>query len=104
MNNNIKFSYLYRDGANYKNHRSVIFANPTSVDLLELKTLIYSKLIDVTWFYVDQWKLPDLHFGKWNNEIDHTWHEFESVEDSKETADSQFSLLEFIKVIEGAKL
>jgi hypothetical protein len=100
---NIKFSYLYRDGANYKNHSFVIFTNPTNVDLSELEALIHSKLIDDTWFYVDQWKLPDLHFGKWDNEIDHTWHEFGSVEHSIETANSQYSLLDFIKVIQEIK-
>ncbi|MDB5062046.1 MAG: hypothetical protein JWP67_1889 [Mucilaginibacter sp.] len=100
---NIKISYLYRDGANYKNQSSVIFTNPTNVDLSEVETLIHSKLIDDTWFYVDQWKLPDLHFGKWDNEIDHTWHEFESIEHSEDTANSQYSLLEFIKVIQGIK-
>ncbi|MFA6086376.1 hypothetical protein [Mucilaginibacter sp.] len=99
----IKFSYLYRDGANYKNHSFVIFANPTNADLFELETLIHSKLINDTWFYVNQWELPDLHFGTWDNEIDHTWHEFESVEHSEETANSQFLLLEFIEVIAGVK-
>lgn len=51
---NIKFSYLYRDGANYKKYDNVIFANPENIDLSELDILIKSKLIDKTWFYADE--------------------------------------------------
>ena len=77
---NIKFSYHYRDGANYKNHSVLIFNNPTDIALAEIEEHLISKLIDDTWFYADKWNVPDLHFGTWDNEIDHTWHEFESVE------------------------
>ncbi|MES2267878.1 MAG: hypothetical protein V4520_14040 [Bacteroidota bacterium] len=77
---NIKFSYRYRDGANYKNHGFLIFKNPTNVTLAEIEASVLSKLIDETWFYADKWNVPDLHFGTWDNEIDHTWHEFENIE------------------------
>lgn len=76
---NIKFSYLYRDGANYKNFKALIFGNPDNIDLTKIEQLIRSKLIDGIWFYDNEWKLPDLHFKFWDDEIDHTWHEFESV-------------------------
>lgn len=82
---NIKFSYLYRDGANYKNHRFIILNNPTNVALAELESIIHQKLIDGTWFYADKWNLPDLHFSAWDNEIDHTWHEFDAIEFTDKT-------------------
>jgi hypothetical protein len=97
---NIKFSYLYRDGANYKSYNSVIFANSFDIDLSELERLIRSKLIDGIWFYVNEWKLPDLHFKCWDNEIDHTWHEFESVEYSDEILNTPLNLKEFIRTVE----
>jgi len=28
---NLKFAYLYRDGANYKNFNEVIFSNPNKI-------------------------------------------------------------------------
>jgi hypothetical protein len=77
---NIKLSYLYRDAANYKNHSFIILNNPTNIELAEIENLIHQKLIDDTWFYVDKWNLPDLHLGKWDNEIDHTWHEFDGFD------------------------
>jgi hypothetical protein len=56
---NIKFSYFYRDGANYKKFDDVIFANPDSVNLSEIESIISGKLIEETWFYADEWKLPE---------------------------------------------
>ena len=100
---NIRFNYQYRDGANYKNHSFVIFDNPQQIKLDYLQPLIKSKLIDETWFYVDQWQLPDLHFGTWDNEIDHTWHEFESIEYTDETANTALDLIDFIRTIEKIK-
>lgn len=93
---NIKFAYVYRCGGNYKNYKEVVFDNPDNVDVVELEVLIGSKLYDGMWFYVDQWLLPDMHFGTWDNELDHTWHEFESVTFTEESADFSVSLCDFI--------
>ena len=100
---NIKFNYLYRDGANYKNYSFIIFPNPQNISLEFLRELILSKLISETWFYVDQWKLPDLHFGTWDNEIDHTFHEFESIEYTDEATNSPVAFEEFIAAIKASE-
>jgi hypothetical protein len=88
---NIKFNYRYRDGANYKNHSFVVLNNPTDIALANIENSIREKLIDDIWFYADKWNLPDLHFGTWDNEADHTWHEFESIELTDETGDMDIS-------------
>ena len=97
---NIKFNYLYRDGANYKNYGFVIFSNPgnISIDLL-LKT-IKLKLIDETWFYANQWNLPELYFSDFNPNIDPTWHEFESIAYTKEAPAARITLTGFISRIQ----
>jgi hypothetical protein len=100
---NVKFSYRYRDAGNYKNHSWVIFANPNNVELQDLETLIQSKLIDFTYFYVDQWQLPNLHFSTWNNQLDHTWHEFESVEHTNEEPNGELTLAEFVAAIKKVR-
>jgi hypothetical protein len=97
---NIKFSYLYRDGANYKNYGSVIFANPTNIELSALESLIKSKLIFGEWFYVDEWKLPDLHFDTWDNELDHTFHEFKNVEYTDEAGGELLFIEELNSLLE----
>ena len=100
---NIQFNYLYRDGGNYKKYGFVIFANPDNVGVAELETLIRSKLIYAEWFYVDQWKVPDLHFGTWDNELDHTFHEFESIEYAEEAANAEITLAEFMGLLKNTK-
>jgi len=97
---NIKFNYLYRDGANYKKHGFVIFANPDNTELASLKTLIRSKLIDETWFYADEWNLPVLFGETFDYKIDPTWHEFEGIEYTNETANQSASIEPFKQLIE----
>jgi hypothetical protein len=101
---NIKFSYFYRDGGNYKKYDNVIFANPDNVDLSELEILIHSKLIDDTWFYADEWKLPELFFDTFHFRVDPTWHEFESIKYADEAANSIVALDVFIEAIRKTKL
>jgi len=101
MESSIKFNYLYRDAANYKNLNSLIFNNPESVTLSTIQDLIKSKLIGDSYFYADQWQVPDLHFGTWDNEFDHTFHEFESVEYTNEAADSVRDLVSFINILKA---
>jgi hypothetical protein len=97
---NIKFSYLYRDAANYKNFSFVIFGGDEGIRLSYLQSLIQSKLIDGTWFYAGQWELPDLHFNNWNDEFDHTFHEFECIEYTDEAPNTLLNLAEFQSIIE----
>lgn len=92
---NIKFSYLYRDAGNYKNYGHVIFANPNNFSLEQVMELIKPKLIDGQWFYTKEWGLPDLYFDRWDQELDHGFHEFEGVEFTDEKADSLYSLATF---------
>ena len=75
---NIQLSYLYRDGGNYKKFGSVVFCNPSNIDLSIVEKRIKSHLIDGSWFYAHLWQLPDLRFIDLNDN-DPTWHEFESI-------------------------
>ncbi|MEN0056933.1 MAG: hypothetical protein AAGC65_24855 [Mucilaginibacter sp.] len=96
---NIKFSYLYRDGGNYKKFNSVIFSNPYNIKLSEVERLIQFNLIDGLWFYADKWRVPDIHFDTWNNEADHTFHEFEEVIYTNEAANAVYTAHEWMALI-----
>lgn len=96
---NIKFSYLYRDGGNYKNFNCIVFANPNNISLDDFGKLIISKLIDATWFYAHEWKLPELYFSAWNMELDHTFHEFECISYTNEPVNTGIFLKDFIEII-----
>jgi hypothetical protein len=78
---NIRFNYLYRDGGNYKQYGSVVFSNPHHRALREVEQSIRSALIDGEFFNASRWQLPDLREQEWDDEMDHDWHEFESVEE-----------------------
>lgn len=93
--NNIKLNYLYRDKSNYKNYGYVIFAGEACDDLEDLKSIISANLIDSTWFYADDWNLPDLHFDQWNNSDDHNFHEYESIEYTNEPPTTLITLAQF---------
>ena len=101
---NIKFSYFYRDGGNYKKFDYVIFANPDNIGLSEIENIIQEKLIDETWFYADEWKLPELFLETFHFRVDPTWHEFEAIEYTNEEPDSAISLSEFIDAVNKTKL
>jgi hypothetical protein len=89
---NIKFSYLYRDGGNYKTFGEAFFANPDNIPLAEIEALIRSKLIDDTWFYAKEFGVPSLIQNTFDYDLDPTWHEFESVAETCESGVFSLSL------------
>lgn len=96
---NIKFNYLYRDSGNYKKSNSVIFANPEGIELSDLEAMIKTKLIWDTWFYAEQWNLPEIFTGIVDFRVDPTWHEFENIAYTDEPSGSTFTLIDFIDII-----
>jgi hypothetical protein len=102
---NIKFSYLYRDGSNYKNYNQIVFSNPNSRPVEEIKKLIHKELIDDKWFYCAEWKIPDIHFKEfaYNSEVDVDWHEFEDIEETTEGISQQNSIEDFLMLVNKTK-
>jgi hypothetical protein len=99
---NIKFTYRYRDYANYKKYNEVIFSNPSNKLIHEIEQFILDHLFDDRLFYSTEWKLPDLHFEDWDPDIDHFVHEFESVRETDEEPSIKMTVEEFFDVIEDA--
>lgn len=99
---NIKFSYLYRDASNYKKYSDVIFSNPNKISLQEIEVRVKRNLIEGCWFVAKKWNLPDLHLKEfiWDAEIDHDWHEFESVEETEQEATSIIMIDELLIQVE----
>ena len=98
---NIQFNYLYRDAANYKNYGFLVFNNLEKLDLKPLEILIKSKLIDSQFFVANDWQVTHLHFENWDEQTDHTWHEFESVEFTSKPSNTLLKLAEFVSLIEN---
>ncbi|MGL1886655.1 MAG: hypothetical protein OCD76_09085 [Reichenbachiella sp.] len=77
--NNIELHYLYRDAGNFKRRGMVIFWNPKNLPVDQVVTQLQSRLILEQYFIHTDWKLPPLFFDSYDSELDHSWHELDSV-------------------------
>lgn len=99
QNKNIKFNYLYRDAGNYKLFNSIIFTNPDKSDLETIRKKISEALIDGEFFSPEEWNIPRLEFEKPDDDLDHSWHEFESLELTPESSEKMKNIEEFLSRI-----
>ena len=99
---NPQLNFLYRDAGNYKQFHHVVFENKQLYSVDDLNQRIRSKLIDGSWFIASKWNLPDLRgrFTGFDSELDHDWHEFESITETTEVAASDLDISEFIERVE----
>lgn len=97
--NNIKFSYLYRDAGNYKIYGTVIFPNPEDIHVNEIEKEIKSRLIDGEFFEPSKWELPPLRFEEWNDDLDHFWNEYESIQTTSEEPTIGKTIAKFLEYI-----
>lgn len=104
IDQNIRFNYRYRDDGNYKTFGSVIFSNPNGLQPDNIKAKIISSLISEEFFVPKYWGIEKLS-PKIAFEIDGdiVWHEFESVEETKENPDDKRTIDEFLELISQKK-
>jgi len=97
--NNIQFNYLYRDAGNYKLFGYEVFSNPEGIPIREIETTITANLIDGEYFDPLKWEVKPLTFSEWDDDLDHFWNEFESIEATPTPVTSKKSLKEFLDTI-----
>jgi hypothetical protein len=76
----IRFHYLYRDGGNYKRYGWVDFPVFAIPDLPVELEFIGSHLVDGEFFDHRIFRVPDLFFPIYDEELDHDLHEFSHLE------------------------
>jgi hypothetical protein len=96
---NIRLNYRYRDYANYKNHGEVIFNNLDGYSLEQVDATIRTHLLDDQYFFASRWGLKDLHFEKYDDELDHSYHEYIGVELTKDVATKNATVTELLKKV-----
>lgn len=79
---NLEFKYFYRDAGNFKSFGSVIVANPDSLAAEDADSRLRECLIDRMYFVAEFVQLPTLFPSPRIESLDHSWHEFESVEET----------------------
>jgi hypothetical protein len=99
---NIKFNYLYRDCGNYKVWGSEVFSNPDLLPLKSVEDKIRKSLIDGEFFNPTYWEVKRLKHEDWVPELDHTWNEFDSIENTVIEPTSDYSMTEFLTLINQA--
>ena len=95
-NNNIKFNYLYRDAGNYKVFSDTLFTNKDSTSLQEIELAIRNNLIEGEFFIPEKWNIPRLSFDSYSPELDHDYHEFESLEITNENSTDNIDISTFL--------
>ena len=100
---NVKFNYLYRDGANYKSWGEVVFANPNQLTLREIETRLIESFLSDQLFIAHQISIPEkfLFANGEFTKFDHCYHEFDSVEICEENPTDSLgrSINDFLKVV-----
>ncbi len=101
---NIRFNYLYRDGANYKSWGDVVFSNPDQIAVSEIESKLIDGFLSDKLFIANQVSIPEKFLfmsGKFTK-FDHCYHQFDSVEICNETPTDGFgrSINDFLKVVE----
>lgn len=94
--NNVKLNYLYRDAGNYKIFGSVVFANPENIDIEMIRNEVQSKLIDGEFFLPSRWQIAPLGFEEWNDDLDHFWNEFDSLQFTNESPTTNKTVTKFL--------
>ncbi len=79
---NVRFEYLYRDAANFKNWGEIIFRSVSDIAIEELSKRVREALIDETYFVAKKARVPDLHFKEYKIDLDHGWHEYYAVSET----------------------
>ena len=102
---NIKFCYLYRDSANYKQYNQIVFSNANHVNIGMIRKIIKQNLIDGEWFIASNLNLPDLQPKNylWDSQIDHEWHEFESVAETYDEVTNESSIDVFLSLLQSKR-
>ena len=88
MSANVKFTYLYRDGGNWKNWGEVIFSNNGAHAVSDIEGKVRHWIVEQEVFVAHQVRLCELFPAAQDLSIhDHCYHEFYSVETTLEPAD-----------------
>jgi hypothetical protein len=103
---NVRFEYLYRDAGNFKNWGVLIFSNPNHIEVDVVTSMTENVLIEKTYFVASKARIPDLHFEKYNGQLDHRWHEFHTLVATEEAANDLLgrNIEEFIESLRCAAL
>jgi hypothetical protein len=86
---NVEFSYLYRDGGNYKKWGNVVFSNPDGMITESMERDLRQAFLEDGMFIASQVRIPEvfLYTDYGFSSDDHCYHEFNGVRPTASKAD-----------------
>jgi len=78
---NVEFSYLYRDGGNYKKFGRIVFSNSEQIECDAIQKALTAEFLEEGLFIADQIRVPEVFLFA-NGQLsfdDHCYHEFDAV-------------------------
>lgn len=101
---NIEFTYLYRDGGNYKKHGKVIFSNTGCQQAEFVSERLKRAFLEDGLFIASQIRLPEtfLYAKGALSADDHCFHEFDAITLTNEVCNDPYrrSISDFIAEVE----
>ena len=94
---NIKMTYLYRDGGNYKTWQEVVFTNHSGKTAEQLTDEIKQRLISGQFFDQGRAPIPFEYPDSYDPELDHTWLEFDSLKETPIGDNIVGDIMEFVE-------
>lgn len=93
----IKMEYMYRDTGNNKLRSNAIFRNEHQLTISQLIDFIEVAFIDGGhWFDPVRCGIPKLSFERFDEELDHSWHEVELICITDEPATQEMDISDFL--------
>jgi len=95
---NTQISYMYRDGANYKFPGAVVLEGPVTEE--QIRPHLHEGL----YFIPGDVRFPSLHptHCEFDGDIDHPWHELDSVEQTEAKPTVDLTAEEFLRLLREA--
>lgn len=92
----IKFMYKYRDAGNYKLWNEIVFTNNHRLTLCQIANFMEAAFIQDIYFDPDLCGIERLAFDKHDSDLDHEWHEAESVSITEEPVTIDIDIADFL--------
>jgi hypothetical protein len=74
------------------------------IQIEKIENQIRLKLIDDDFFDPKLWRVKTLYKYPYDPDLDHSWHEYENVEITKELPTSKIDIAEFINSLSNLKI
>ncbi|MGZ8226684.1 MAG: hypothetical protein ACXW0Q_15025 [Methylovulum sp.] len=82
----------------------MVFSNPHNIKADIVTLMAENVLIEKAYFVANKADVPDLHFEKYNEQLDHSWHEVHAFIPTEEAPNDPRgrNIEEFIESLRGA--